>query len=294
MIRSLSTPLRTSASLLGARSIAILLPSRSLSLRPTSSTSSSSFLPSSLGPRRSFSSSPSTFFPDYRTPDPNRSTYQSRYDKLQLLLFRVVDEPPPNPDFDAEGNPVQHSKRQIRTLMISTTVFCFIVWGVFQPSDTPDLDLDKWWSFPIEWMEVVDEDETGVSGNLKDGQYKVLTVRMPDDHKKVAGNVETNKEGIYHLMVKDPNLNIERPYTIFHPPEHITGVNTQLSILVKKEPTGEVSKFIHGRKRFNWIELRGPYETKTEIVRSEVRRFWNSNLNMLPSNLKEEVVEEKK
>lgn len=26
----------------------------------------------------------------------------------------------------------------------------------------------------------------------------------------------------------------------------------------------------------------------------EVRRFWNSNLNMLPSNLKEEVVEEKK
>lgn len=64
-------------------------------------------------------------------------------------------------------------------------------------------------------------------------------------------------------------LPCSQPYTIFHPPEHITGVNTQLSILVKKEPTGEVSKFIHGRKRFNWIELRGPYETKTEILRSD-------------------------
>jgi len=61
---------------------------------------------------------------------------------------------------------------------------------------------------------VVDEDEEGVSGSLKDGTYKVLTVRMPDDHKPVPGNVETNQEGIYHIMVKDPNLNIERVSSI--------------------------------------------------------------------------------
>lgn len=61
-----------------------------------------------------------------------------------------------------------------------------------------------------------------------------------------------------------------QPYTIFYPPEHITGLPTQLSILVKKEPNGEVSQFIHKRKRFHWIELRGPYETKTEIVRPQV------------------------
>lgn len=283
MIRSLSAPLRASS-----RSSSI----PSILARPSAT---STFLSPSLPLRRPLSSSPSTFFPDYRTPEPTRSTYQSRYDKLQLLLFRVVDEPAPNPDFDSDGNPIQHSKRQIRTLMVGCTFFAFICWAVFQPSDTPDLDQDKWWAFPIEWMEVVDQDEEGISGTLKNGQYKVLTVRMPDEHKKVKGNVETGEEGIYHIMVKDPNLQIERvsfdspslrlpssladfslllasyqPYTIFHPPGHITGTETQLSILVKKEPGGEVSKFIHGRKRFHWIELRGPFETKTEIVRPEI------------------------
>lgn len=158
--------------------------------------------------------------PDYRTPDPNRSTYQSRYDKLQLLLFRVVDEPTHDPDFDEQGNPIQHSKRAWRTLLAGTIAMCFIVYGITRPADTPFLDPDVWWSFPIEWMEVVDEDEEGISGTLKDGQYKVLTVRMPDDHRPVKGNPESEAEGIYHVMVKDPTLNIERvsPHTELTPP----------------------------------------------------------------------------
>lgn len=94
--------------------------------------------------------------------------------------------------------------------MIGSLTLCLIIYGITRPADTPFLDQDKWWSFPIEWMEVVDEDEQGVSGTLKDGLHKVLTVRMPDDHRPVKGNPEAGAEGIYHVMVKDPNLNIER------------------------------------------------------------------------------------
>jgi hypothetical protein len=197
MIRSLSAPLRSPVTMLGSRSMsrvaAAARPSLSSTLSPMTAVAS----------RRALSSTPSKLMPDYRTPDPNRSTYQSRYDKLQLLLFRVVDEKPHNPEFDSEGNRVQHSKRAWRTLIAGIISICVITYGITRPADTPFLDQDKWWNFPIEWMEVV-------SGTLKDGQHKVLTVRMPDDHRPVKGNPEAGAEGIFHVLVKDPNLNIER------------------------------------------------------------------------------------
>lgn len=58
-----------------------------------------------------------------------------------------------------------------------------------------------------------------------------------------------------------------QPYTIFPPPPHVTGSATQLSLLVKKEAAGEVSRYIHSLKRFDWPEIRGPIPTLTEDVR---------------------------
>ena len=47
----------------------------------------------------------------------------------------------------------------------------------------------------------------------------------------------------------------------------MTGSATQLSLLVKKEAGGEVSRYIHSLKRFEWPEIRGPIPTLTEDVR---------------------------
>lgn len=65
-----------------------------------------------------------------------------------------------------------------------------------------------------------------------------------------------------------PDALCSQPYTIFAPPPHVTGQATQLSILVKREPQGEVSRYLHSQRRFQWIDLRGPHPTLTEDARS--------------------------
>ncbi|CED84935.1 NADH-cytochrome b-5 reductase [Phaffia rhodozyma] len=197
--------------------------------------------------------------------DPTEQTTRQRLVSLfKITKFNPSVKPVIGPDGETDA-----SRNGLRTLFYGCVALAFVTYGVFKPAHSPLLDQDKYKAFPVEWVEVLDRDETGSTG-LKDGTYKVLTMRLPDNHPKVLGNLETNEEGIYHIMIKDSSLQIERPYTIFSPPEHVDGLPTQLSILVKREPQGEVSRFIHSLKRFSWIEARGPFPTQVEVVRPSV------------------------
>lgn len=94
-------------------------------------------------------------------------------------------------------------RNDFKKVAICLIVFAGIVYCIYLPADMPFLSETEYKGFPVEWIEVIG------SPDSKDGAYKVVTLRLPDEHPMVKGNLKS-EAAPYHLMVKDPNLQIER------------------------------------------------------------------------------------
>lgn len=75
------------------------------------------------------------------------------------------------------------------------------------------------------------------------------------------------KKGIWSVQVKQPQLQIGRSYTPL-PPTHQAEIAGQLRLLIRREPHGEVSTYLHKLPVSANIELRGPkieYEIPKDV-----------------------------
>lgn len=188
--------------------------------------SSSSLLSSTLAHRTYVSRPPErntideepTIDPNHVDEDeiPSQLPKKSRKDKLYDFF---IDRSP-----RATGHEDQWLvKNEKKMWTLSATTMAILLFLIFLPADDPRLDSIEWSKFPIEWVQTLGKEADGAaaaeggSGSGKaagqassDGLYKVITVRTPDDHKPIKGNPETCVEGMYHVMIMDPELQIER------------------------------------------------------------------------------------
>lgn len=108
---------------------------------------------------------------------------------------------------DGEREPAAYKRfmprNDFRKVAICLVIFAGIAYGIFLPADMPYLSETEYKGFPVEWVEVLG------APDAKEGRYKVLTLRLPDEHPMVKGNLKS-ESAPYHLMVKDPSLQIER------------------------------------------------------------------------------------
>jgi hypothetical protein len=94
-------------------------------------------------------------------------------------------------------------RNDFRKFAVCLVIFAGIVYCIYLPADMPFLSETDYKAFPVEWIEVLGAPDS------KEGRYKVVTLRLPDEHPMVKGNLKS-EAAPYHLMVKDPNLQIER------------------------------------------------------------------------------------
>jgi homoaconitate hydratase len=65
--------------------------------------------------------------------------------------------------------------------------------------------------------------------------------------------------GVWSVMFKQPQLQIGRDYTPLPPPhEESDGTNHSLRFLIRRDPHGEVSRYLHRLQQGSQIEMRGP------------------------------------
>lgn len=113
-------------------------------------------------------------------------------------------------DPDSGGSPSARfaPRNDFRKVAICMVIFAGILYCIYLPADMPFLSETEYKGFPVEWVEVLG------SPDSKEGAYKVITLRLPDEHPMVKGNLKS-EAAPYHLMVKDPNLQIERVRGLF-------------------------------------------------------------------------------
>ncbi|THC97415.1 hypothetical protein EYZ11_003129 [Aspergillus tanneri] len=86
----------------------------------------------------------------------------------------------------------------------------------------------------------------------------IFTLRPPKpDERNRAVYDEAWKTGIWSAMFKQPQLQIGRDYTPLPYLSKIEGDDT-LRFFIRKDPFGEVSRYLHGLRIGDSVEIRGP------------------------------------
>lgn len=169
---------------------------------------------------RPLSSRSSALLPKLASPSLlHASAQRAAFSHSQIRQVRLPHEAPsPKVAFLEKFSPVNHKvnpkddpnpsarflpRNDVKKVLICSLIFAGICYGIFLPADMPFLSEDEYKAFPVEWVETLGKTDT------TDGRYKVLTLRLPDEHPMVMGNLKS-ETAPYHLMVKDPNLQIER------------------------------------------------------------------------------------
>ncbi|KAL9046159.1 MAG: hypothetical protein Q9214_000934 [Letrouitia sp. 1 TL-2023] len=93
----------------------------------------------------------------------------------------------------------------------------------------------------------------------------IFTISSPSSLQHKTAAAETFTKAIWSVQVKQPNLTIARFYTPLppfltnHPP--ISSIpSLELNFLIRNDPFGELSRYLHGLEPGTSVEIRGPYE----------------------------------
>ncbi|OXG97664.1 hypothetical protein C345_01011 [Cryptococcus neoformans A2-102-5] len=100
--------------------------------------------------------------------------------------------------------------------------------------------------------------------------HKLVTIKIPsssygffDKPYRLDGEVADVEGGevvIQHVMVKSPDIQIERPYTLINDPT-ITNGEREMRMVVKRVQGGEVGRVVHTTKEGEILGVRGPIPT---------------------------------
>ncbi|KAI4158013.1 MAG: hypothetical protein LQ342_007837 [Letrouitia transgressa] len=93
----------------------------------------------------------------------------------------------------------------------------------------------------------------------------IFTISSSSSLQHKIAAAETFTKAIWSVQVKQPNLTIARFYTPL--PPFLTNQlpkssvpSLELNFLIRKDPFGELSRYLHGLKPGTSVEIRGPYE----------------------------------
>ncbi|KGB74516.2 hypothetical protein CNBG_0354 [Cryptococcus deuterogattii R265] len=100
--------------------------------------------------------------------------------------------------------------------------------------------------------------------------HKLVTIKIPssshaffDRPYRLDGemaDVEGGEVVIQHIMVKSPDIQIERPYTLINDPTVANG-EREMRMVVKRVRGGEVGRVVHTAKEGETLGVRGPIPT---------------------------------
>ncbi|WFD41835.1 cytochrome-b5 reductase [Malassezia psittaci] len=113
--------------------------------------------------------------------------------------------------------------------------------------------------------------------------HRILRTSMPPESDDIDEQDAHQTLSIYSYYVKEPSLQIERPYTPLDSPKIVD--TTHLSFLVKRYKDGEMSRYLHRLGAGASLPIRGPVPTwslKVDCVPEEIvmqvlgRRYFNA------------------
>ncbi|WVQ72621.1 hypothetical protein IAR50_002179 [Cryptococcus sp. DSM 104548] len=110
-------------------------------------------------------------------------------------------------------------------------------------------------------------DQTLRSSSSLTPVHKLLTVDVPSASKEwfekpyrtdgTLADVEDGEIVIQHVMIKSPDIQIERPYTLINDPVE----EKSMRVVVKRVQGGEVGRVAHSTKEGDNLGIRGPIPT---------------------------------
>ncbi|KAI9639668.1 uncharacterized protein MKK02DRAFT_39990 [Dioszegia hungarica] len=154
----------------------------------------------------------------------------------------------------------QRSRPTLRFIPLSLFILPPILWYLSKDGASSTLNPAVYTDHTVKSARKVSEQHKEVVISLSPGSAETFaggSALITPEKLQAAGKGEGKAVTVYHVMVKSPDLMIERPYT----PVNDVKAEGEVKLVVKRVRGGEVGRVVHSLKPGDPVGLRGPIPT---------------------------------